>query len=401
MRAEHALGAFCAFGLEVEYMLVDAASLDIAPIAEQALARNEARGGLAWSNELVAHVVELKNVQPIADLTQLAARLQAAVRAMNGALEPLHARLMPTAMHPWMDPAREARLWPHDNGIYRAYDRIFGCRSHGWANLQSVHLNLPFADDGEFARLHAAARLALPIVPAIAAASPFAEGRATGWLDFRLHAYASNAPRVPQMNGDMVPEPMGSRGQYEREILAPLYAALAPLDAERLLAEEWANARGAIARFERSALEIRVVDAQECPAADVAIAAAIIDLAWLLYREAAPALPTTLLAGILRDCTREAERARIDAPAYLDALAGRSTPCSAAELWSRIAERMAHAPHRALWQPALDKILARGPLARRLLRAAGENPSRSGLAQLYEQLCECLQNGAFFDPASC
>src|SRR5205085_827687 len=256
--------------------------------------------------------------------------------------------------------------------------------------------NLPFADDRELARLHAAVRLALPIIPAIAAASPFAEGRATGWLDFRLHAYAGNAPQLPQMNGEMVPEPVASRAQYEREVLTPLYDALAVHDPDGLLRAEWANARGALARFERSALEIRVLDAQECPAADLAIAAAVIDLVWFLYRDGAPALPTRALASVLRACMRDAERAQIDAPSYLEALTGRSAACTAGEAWSRIAQRMPDAPHRPLWQPMLDKIAAHGPLARRLLRAVGERPSRTALAGLYEHLCECLENGVFF-----
>ena len=50
--------------------------------------------------------------------------------------------------------------------MYEAYDRIFDCRGHGWANLQAVHLNLPFSGDEEFGRLHAAIRLVLPIMPA-------------------------------------------------------------------------------------------------------------------------------------------------------------------------------------------------------------------------------------------
>ena len=88
---------------------------------------------------------------------------------------------MPTGMHPWMDPAREFELWPHgDREIYAAFDRIFDCRGHGWANLQSMHLNLPFADDDEFGRLHAAIRALLPLLPALAASSPFADGHARG-----------------------------------------------------------------------------------------------------------------------------------------------------------------------------------------------------------------------------
>lgn len=80
-----------------------------------------------------------------------------------------------------MDPATESRFWPHGDAIvYRTYDRIFGCRSHGWANIQCMHLNLPFAGDEEFARLHAAARLLLPILPALAANSPAAAGGGCG-----------------------------------------------------------------------------------------------------------------------------------------------------------------------------------------------------------------------------
>ena len=62
---------------------------------------------------------------------------------------------MPGGMHPWMDPARETRLWPHDNAhVYRQYDEIFDCSRHGWSNLQSTHINLPFANDMEFARVY-------------------------------------------------------------------------------------------------------------------------------------------------------------------------------------------------------------------------------------------------------
>ena len=50
---------------------------------------------------------------------------------------------MPTAMHPWMNPRIETRIWQRENAeIYTAYDRIFDCNRHGWANLQSMQLNL-------------------------------------------------------------------------------------------------------------------------------------------------------------------------------------------------------------------------------------------------------------------
>ena len=45
-----------------------------------------------------------------------------------------------------------------------AFDRVFGCRQHGFANVQAMQLNLPFRGDLEFGRLHAAIRLLLPIL---------------------------------------------------------------------------------------------------------------------------------------------------------------------------------------------------------------------------------------------
>jgi glutamate---cysteine ligase / carboxylate-amine ligase len=394
------LAAFAGFGIELEYMIVQRDSFDVLPVADRILEDAEACGD-AWSNELVAHVLELKNPFPTADMGGLAVRFRRKIERMNTALAALNARLMPGAMHPWMDPRRETRLWTRsDAAIYRAYDRIFDCRAHGWANLQSMQVNLPFAGDDEFARLHAAVRLALPILPALAAASPVRDACAPGPLDCRLAAYRDNSAEVPAMSGQVIPEPVRSRRQYERQILEPLYRALAPHDPEGVLRHEWANARGAIARFDRNAIEIRVLDMQECPGADVALAAAVIDLVWLLYQEGVDdALPTGELARVLDACLNDAEQARIESPEYLHALGAGPQPLQARELWAALAERMAGAPHRALWRPTLDFILARGPLARRMLEAVGADPSREALARLCRQLCECLENDRRFDPS--
>ena len=46
-----------------------------------------------------------------------------------------------------------------------------------------------------------------------------------------------------------------------------------------MLQDEWLNSRGAVARFEPgNTIEIRVLDVQECPQADVAICALIADV---------------------------------------------------------------------------------------------------------------------------
>src|SRR5690606_37756266 len=130
-----------------------------------------------------------------------------------------------------MDPATDTRVWPHaGNEIYGTYDRIFGCSGHGWANLQSAHLNLPFHGDDEFGRLHLAIRAVLPLLPALAASSPMMDGRVTGVLDNRLAVYRENQRRLPSIIGHDVPEPVTTKARYEAEILAPMYAEIAPLD---------------------------------------------------------------------------------------------------------------------------------------------------------------------------
>ncbi|MEJ2491706.1 MAG: glutamate-cysteine ligase family protein, partial [Desulfuromonadales bacterium] len=294
MTASRPLGLFDGFGIELEYMIVDRDTLAVLPIADRLLQSptgeivNEVEhGALCWSNELVLHVIELKTRGPAASLAGLAEEFTRQIGTINQLLVPFNGMLMPGAMHPWMEPDRDTCLWPHgDRSIYAAYDRIFGCRGHGWSNLQSAHLNLPFANDAEFGRLHAAVRLLLPLLPAIAAASPVVNGRLTGLLDNRIEAYRLNQARIPSITGQVIPEAVFSRAAYQETILARLYQDIAPHDSDRILQEEWLNSRGAIARFDRNAIEIRLLDVQESPYADLAIIQLVVAVLRELVTEA-------------------------------------------------------------------------------------------------------------------
>ena len=402
------LHLFEGFGVELEYMIVDRETLHVRPIADRLLqaaagepASDVERGLLAWSNELVLHVIELKTNGPARTLSGLTELFQQDVRAINRILEPMNARLMPSAMHPWMDPLAETRLWPHeDAGIYNAFNRIFDCRGHGWSNLQSVHLNLPFADEDEFVRLHAAIRLVLPLIPALAASSPFLDGRATGVLDSRLEAYRRNCARIPSVSGHVIPEPVESISEYRARILQPIYDDLAPYDPEGVLRYDWANARGAIARFERQTIEIRVVDIQECPLADLAVLEAIACLVagftegdHALRRRINALAPSRLLVTLL-ETMRHGENAAIEDRDYLACL-GLSEPTRAADIWARLVARFGGPSGPEA--DALNHILAEGTLATRLKRATGEVSPQS-LRRTYRALCECLENGHMLIP---
>ena len=397
------LPVFAGYGIELEYMIVDRQTLSVLPLADRLLCGEAEveRGELGWSNELVLHLIELKNLRPNPSIEPLAAGFQGEVRHINRLLEPLGARLMPAAMHPWMDPHTETRLWPHEHAeIYRAYDRIFDCKRHGWANLQSIHLNLPFAGDEQFARLHAAARLVLPIIPALAASSPIAEGRSAGFQDFRMEVYRTHQAKIPSTIGRVIPEPATSRAEYETQILAPMYREIAPLDPEGVLQHEWLNVRGAVPRFERNAIEIRVIDVQECPQACLAVAAAISSAVKMLYYGQWAPLPaqqsmgTGALADILLTCIRDAEQAEITDAGYLRLLGFPGNSCQAGKLWRYLVETTMR--DRSGWQEPLQTILEQGPLARRILRAVGPDCQRARLHAVYRELCDCLEEGRMF-----
>ena len=404
-----ALRLFEAVGIELEYAIVDAASLAVRPIADRLLeaasggvACEIERGALAWSNELALHLVELKTNGPAPGLAGLAGAFAAGVAEANALLAPLGARLMPTAMHPWMDPARELVLWPHEYAeVYASFDRIFGCREHGWANVQSMHLNLPFAGDAEFARLHAAVRVLLPILPALAASSPFVAGRATGLLDNRLEFYRGHARRIPSLVADVIPEEVEGRAGYEARILARVRADIAPHDPEGRMRPEWMNARGAIARFDRDAIEIRLLDAQECPRADLAVAAAVVGVLRALVDGGLAArgprgFPQAPLVAILREAIARGDEARIADPGYLELLGWKGrAPCRAGDLWRDLALRVLPGRCDAEAEAALAVILGEGCLARRMLRRAG-GAEGAELRPLYEELCACLATGRMF-----
>jgi len=397
---------FSAFGVEIEYMIVDRESLSVLPVADKVLATAAGRDGagdadmgeLSWSNELVNHVLELKCNGPAPTLSGLAARFADQLGKANAILAGLGGRLMPTGAHPLMRPATETVLWPHEySEIYRTYDRIFDCKGHGWSNLQSMHINLPFRGDEEFGRLHTAIRALLPIMPALAASTPILDGRFTGFLDARMDQYSKNALRVPSVMGAVVPEPVTTEQEYRERILAPMYRDIAPLDPEGVLQDEFLNARGAIARFDRSTIEIRVLDTQECPAADLALAAVVVaalkglvEERWSTYAEQ-KAWDTNRLAAIFGKTIQNAGRTPV--PQEYAQLFGVYAPSNipARVIWRRLSlSSLPDLDFDPDWEQALAVMVDQSSLARRILAAVDGDYRPRTIRDVYRRLCDCL-----------
>lgn len=409
MSNENPYGLFDVYGVELEYMIVAQDSLDVLPISDQALTAAAGEltgevdlGEISWSNELALHVLELKVSQPTHDLLNLADRFQSSVRYANQILAEFGARLLPTAMHPWMNPQREMKLWPHDyNPVYEAFHRIFNCRGHGWANLQSTHWNLPFANEREFGQLHAAIRLVLPLLPGLAASSPIYDGRTHDRLDCRLDVYRRNSAKIPSITGLVVPEPVYTAADYEQQIYQRMYRDIAPEDPDGTLQHIWLNARGAIARFDRGAIEIRVLDIQECPQADLAVGCLMVAVlqslccqSWTSFEQQS-VVETQRLSDLLLQCIQHGPEAIV--PADIAAHFGVDGQLTVGQLWQDLLGRLD--PHPLLPTETirtLELILQQGTLAQRILSAVDGDCTREHLQRVYSRLGLCLHNGSVF-----
>lgn len=399
---------FEVFGIELEYMLVYNSNLKIAPIVDTLLTKKNGtltsdidNGDIAWSNELVAHVVELKTNGPSHDLDNLSESFHQNLVEINSILRPLQACLLPTAAHPLMDPLTDTQLWKHDyNEIYELYNRIFNCKGHGWSNVQSTHINLPFYDDKEFEKLHAAIRILLPLIPGLCASSPILEGKKTGFKDTRLEYYKTNQKKIPEMTGSVIPERVFTKADYYATIFEPINKAVRPFDIDNILDHHFLNSRGAIARFDRNTIEIRLVDIQECPKADIAICALIIEVLKLLVSKKISTLQSQKkwlkqdLLHILNPIIKDAETFKVSNLEYLEMFSLYETT-SVQNIWRYLYELAKPAIHQS-HHPSIELILNEGTLATRILNAVGTDYSEKNITKVYTQLANCLQENKLF-----
>ncbi|MDA7836239.1 glutamate-cysteine ligase family protein [Salibacteraceae bacterium] len=362
------------------------------------------RGDIAWSNELVSHVIELKTNGPRASLKGLGDRFLEEVDFLNELLLKHDACLLPTGAHPFFKPEEETVIWPHEhNEVYHLYDQIFGCSGHGWSNLQSTHLNLPFANDEEFGKLHAAIRVLLPLIPAISASTPIIDGKLTGYFDTRLEYYRKNQQRIPSIAGLIIPEAVFTKAEYEEVIFNPIKRAIAPYDKEGVLDKHFLNSRGAIARFDRGAIEIRVIDIQECPRADIAIVEFIVaGLKWLTktYDSQQDKLrnncSTQELSSLLIEAGRFGSQTVVSNPSFLN-LFGLSDEATMLEIWKTIFLKVEGQLSDSA-RVVIKIILEKGNLSERIFNRISADPSHDGIHSAYTELSSCLEKNQIFIP---
>lgn len=397
---------FSVLGIEIEYMLVDKDTLNVRPQSDlllKALAGQQVNevelGDIAVSNELVMHVLEFKNNGPKPLNVAVTEHFQEAILLLQPLLSEHNLMFLPTGAHPWMDPHQETVRWPHgSNDIYKQFDTIFDCRGHGWANLQSMHVNLPYSNQQEFCQLHSLIRLILPILPALAASTPFLDGKATGLLDSRLYFYSKNQLRIPSISGEIIPDFIRSEEEYEERILQPMYKDIAPYDPHQVLQHPWLNSRAAIPKLDHKAIEIRILDSQECTTADIAIAKAINAILMHWHNDdyyLQKPIATKALKVIFDQAVATGLDVIIDDSELMKQWQLPARAMTLNQVWTHLIEKVS-STLEFKQQTALELILSQGNLSQRILRAAGQEPSHQTLHSIYQQLAHGLVSNQQF-----
>jgi gamma-glutamyl:cysteine ligase YbdK (ATP-grasp superfamily) len=233
-------------------------------------------------------------------------------------------------------------------------------------------------------------------MPALTASSPVLDGKLTGFMNSRMKLYRHNSALIPSVAGQIVPEPVYSYGGYERDIFQPMFADIAPYDPAGVLQHEFLNSRGAI--------EIRVLDVQEFPQADTAIAALLAAVLEKLCRERwgpvekIKKIDTGPLADLFLAVFKDADATIFDHQAFLETvgLAGRG-PLAARHIRRHLFEScLTDGDIDAETAKPVETILEKGCLARRILKALGKDARREKLHRVYADPCDCLAGGRMY-----
>lgn len=269
-----------------------------------------------FGKEMQMHVMELKPNQPFKSPIEFEETMHNAVISLTEFLEHKYKlNLLGTGMHPTLR-LDETGVWPHRHRkIYHFYGKVFNLKQHGWLNIQSFQLNLPYTNEKEAVQMHNALAEICAYIPAVSASSPIYEGKLGEYVDNRLHFYTLNQKEVPSVTGDVIPEYITSFKQYKTDIIGRYSSDLIKAGVNDCLPyKDWVNSRGAIFRFDRKAIEIRVMDEQECVKSDVALSCFIRATLKGIIKENSPLVPRETLVKDFNSVVQDGLNAKVAHP---------------------------------------------------------------------------------------
>jgi glutamate---cysteine ligase / carboxylate-amine ligase len=342
-----------------------------------------------FGKELQLHVMEIKANNPFRSPSEFEETMQAAVTTLSQIVNKHGANLLGTGMHPTLR-LDDTGVWPHyHKKIYQTYGKIFNLNQHGWLNIQSFHLNLPYRKEADAIQIHNQLCNLAAYLPAIASSSPFYEGKPGRDIDNRLQFYKSNQKEVPSIAGDVIPQYATSLAHYKQDVIGGYSADLAKAGADKaLLNREWVNSRGVIFRFDRSALEVRVMDEQECVKSDVALACFIrAALRGMLASDAALS-PHELLVQDFNSILKEGLKAKTSSQ-------NGKTARQVCQYYLNLAQKHADEDEK-IYLGIVKRRLNEGSLSEvlraRVLARAAKTSFREAIPYVYSTLIRCLRD---------
>jgi len=342
-----------------------------------------------FGKELQLHVMEVKANSPFKSPVQFEATMQNAVSTLNQIIRRHGANLLGTGMHPLLQ-LKDTGIWPHyHKKIYQEFGKIFNLNQHGWLNIQSFHLNLPYQKEADGIQIHNQLANLSTYLPAIAASSPIYEGKTGPDIDNRLQFYKINQKEIPHITGEIIPDYVISFSQYKHDVIERYSQDLANAGASKtLLHREWVNSRGVIFRFDRCALEVRVMDEQECVKSDVALSCFVRAALRGLIALGAELLPHDLLIKDFNKVVKDGLNAQVLNPRG-------KTARQVCQYYLKLALEYAEEDEKKyLW--IIKKRLNNGNLSEiirdRVLNRAGKTDFHEAVINVYSTLIKCLSD---------
>ena len=387
-------------GPEHEFSLVND-EMKAMPIVEQVIKEyymNMRAGSTTYyerfnfCKEFPLHIIEIKPKKPFKNPELFEETMQNAILVLLELIgKKYHAHLLGTGMHPLLR-LEETGTRPRD-WIGQELEKAFNLRRHGWLNIQSFQINLPYSSEEKAVCLHNALAYLCAYLPAISASSPICEGYITPYIDFRLYEYKMKSLEIPSVTGDVVPDYISSFRQYQKDISERYLRDLTNAGVTTNVFADYINQRGAVFKSTRKAIELRVMDEQECVKSDVSLScfvrATIRGLIDLNYEP----LPHQVLVDDYNSIIKNGLEAKVMHPAG-------KTGRQVCQYFFNLASKYATKNEKKyLW--IIEKRIKEGNLSelirRRVLNKAQKTDFEEAIISVYSKLSECLsRNEPYF-----
>ncbi len=345
-------------GIEEEFAVLDAGSLDLAPRFEEL--RDAAAAdpvlGPSIAGELISSEIEIRSGRGEDFATAIAAQREYRRRLFALAAERGIA-LGATGTHPWSD-YREQRIIDTEH-----YHRVEeGLKYVAWRNNTfSLHLHVGIRGADRAVLVCDRLRPVLPLLLAISASSPFLDGRDSGLHSARSQTFTRSFPRCG------IPDPFGSWAAY-RDYIAFLIDTRSIVEYTQV----WLSVRP---HFSFGTVEVRICDAQPSAQESEGLAALIVACVAQAAHEIDEGVPHDGIAGrLIEENMWRAIRQGLDGE-LIDLPSGRCYP--AGEVLDRLLGWTAPARAQLGLEVALPDLNA-AQRQRRALDAGGSLPEIFG-----------------------